>query len=114
MLVQPFIENAIWHGIMPLQEKRKGKIELKITQNEHYLQITIEDNGVGRVASEKSKTERSHKSLGMQLVAERLGLIESNGNQKANMEVVDLSDDKNQALGTRIVINLPNTNDERY
>jgi ligand-binding sensor domain-containing protein/anti-sigma regulatory factor (Ser/Thr protein kinase) len=107
MLIQPFIENAIWHGIMPLQEKRKGKIELNVKQNDTSLEISIRDNGVGRKASQQSKEVVKHKSLGMQLVQERLALIESQNNRKAGMQVIDLFDNNKEACGTEVKISIP-------
>ncbi|MES1224801.1 MAG: histidine kinase, partial [Bacteroidota bacterium] len=114
MLIQPFIENAIWHGIMPLQEIRKGRIELTCALKKNYLLLTIEDNGVGRKASESAKQDVGHRSLGMQLVAERLALIEVQGSERASMKVIDLTDEHHQPRGTRIEIKLPNSTENEY
>ncbi len=109
MLIQPFIENAIWHGIMPLQDARKGKIELIFSQSPHFLEISIRDNGIGRKASQRAKEVDKHKSLGMQLVQERLALIESHQKRKASMQATDLFNENNEVCGTQIHIKLPQT-----
>ncbi len=114
MLIQPFIENAIWHGIMPLKEKAKGKIELIFSQNETNLEIVIQDNGIGRIASERAKQDSKHKSMGMQLVMERLALIKSSGANKASLEVTDLTNEKMEPQGTLIKIVLPKSIDHEY
>lgn len=107
MLIQPFIENAIWHGIMPLKEIRKGKIELRFTLHPNRLEIEIEDNGVGRIQALKSKSDKNHKSLGIQLVQERLELLDSKSTGKANLLLIDLQNNANESLGTLVKIIIP-------
>jgi len=110
MLIQPFIENAIWHGIMPLQDKRKGIIQLKISIQNEMLQIEIVDNGIGRIAANQKKLSGNHKSMGMQLVEERLSLLVSSNKQKASLKIIDLVDEHQQAFGTHISILIPYEN----
>ena len=73
MLLQPYIENAIWHGIMPLEDGGDLKIAI-LLKNEHTLNIEIYDNGVGINNSIKDKTQ-SHESKGMSLTRERIDLL---------------------------------------
>ncbi len=68
MLIQPDVENAIWHGL--LQKEEKGKLWVRFKKmNGHTLQVEIEDNGIGRerAMALKSKSTVKHKSYGMQI-----------------------------------------------
>ena len=111
MLIQPFVENSIWHGIMPLNELRKGKIELQLSLKKPYLIISIIDNGIGRNQPAKDQPEKKHKSLGIQLVEERISLINSSSKEKAHLEINDLTDEKGNPSGTQVTILLPYEND---
>lgn len=104
MIIQPFIENAIWHGLM--HKKEKGIISLYIRWlNESRLKIIIEDNGVGRKNASELKSSTSHagKSLGMQLTEERLKVL-SEGNN--TIRIIDLSDAENKPAGTRVELEI--------
>ncbi len=72
MLIQPFVENAIWHGIAPA--KGKGKIWLTFQQLDRELRITIEDNGVG-LKPEVKREQKKHISRGIELTRERLRIL---------------------------------------
>lgn len=108
MLLQPYVENAIWHGLM----HKNGYRELKISFDridEEIFQCRIEDNGVGRKKSfeikERNATTRRHKSKGLQIAKDRLNLIDRQG-QHASVEIVDKYDSDDVATGTMIVIEL--------
>jgi len=103
MLLQPYVENAIWHGLM--NKKGKGQIKIRIIEDGEYLCCTIEDNGIGRVEAAELKLKRNieHKSIGMTVAKERLDLIGNNG---VNLESIDLYDDEGVAKGTKIVIRI--------
>ncbi len=73
MVLQPFLENAIIHGIAPLTEK--GKLDIIIAAKDNTLFITITDNGIGIKKSQQLKTDTKHKSKGMYLIKERLQLL---------------------------------------
>ena len=75
MLIQPYVENAIWHGIMNLDQQRKGKLTLTFTKTEQLIKIVIEDNGVGRKASQSYKKNSEHKPLAMKLTKKRLEIM---------------------------------------
>lgn len=78
LLVQPFIENAIWHGILPLEET--GKIVIHFLRFKEQLLIEIEDNGIGRNAShkiERTFVMKNQKSSGMEMTKRRLKIINS-------------------------------------
>jgi Histidine kinase len=77
MLLQPYVENAIWHGIMHKEEGGRIDVNVRVLENKHTLAITIKDDGVGRekAALLKSKTATEQKSFGTKVTGERLNLI---------------------------------------
>jgi uncharacterized membrane-anchored protein YhcB (DUF1043 family) len=108
MLLQPFIENAIWHGIMPLKGKRQGEISIKVTADSDSMFISIEDNGVGREQSAAFNKNSTHKSIGMHLCENRLSILNSNtNNKKYSFIVEDLYDIKKMPAGTKVTITTP-------
>jgi sensor histidine kinase YesM len=100
LIIQPFVENAIWHGLH--NKNDKGNIEIKVKENvEHNLIITIEDDGIGRKASALIKQEQvKHKSYGIDITINRLKLLNNNN----SVTFTDLYDEKNMAVGTRVTI----------
>jgi sensor histidine kinase YesM len=107
MLVQPFLENAIWHGLM----NKTGERQLHISwrhEKDQVLLCEIIDNGVGR--SEAARRHKgglktgSHQSKGMQLCQERVELYKSLFNTRFSVQVVDLVDADNQPAGTKVNI----------
>jgi LytS/YehU family sensor histidine kinase len=105
-LIQPFIENAIWHGIMGLQG-RKGMIRVITRRKDGKLICTVEDDGIGikKSAEQKDRNERK-KSRGMALAIERLRIINSLQRTSCQIRVADLYPDRDET-GTRIEIELP-------
>jgi LytS/YehU family sensor histidine kinase len=74
MMLQPYIENSIWHGIMGLNNLRKGNISISISEENEMLRIDIKDNGVGREEAMKQKT-KNHKSKANKLNERRINII---------------------------------------
>ncbi|HEY1112153.1 MAG TPA: histidine kinase [Chitinophagaceae bacterium] len=108
MLLQPFVENAIWHGLMHRTEG--GKLTIDIEEQGGLLQCTIQDNGIGRskAAELKSKSASFKKSMGMEITANRLQLLYNGNGSGANaLNIVDLQDENGEALGTRVVLRIP-------
>lgn len=109
MLLQPFIENSINHGITALKD-RKGFIEIIMSQQNDKLLIIIEDNGIGIKKSEEQQTNyiHTHKSRGMQIVNERISTLQQSENRKIEIKIIDKQTDndiRNSASsGTRIEI----------
>ena len=103
MLLQPYVENAIWHGLM--NKKGKGVIKIGISVDGEYLCCAIEDNGIGRLAAAEIKAKRNieQKSIGMSVTKERLDLISNN---EVNVETIDLYDDEGNASGTKMYIRI--------
>ncbi len=108
MMLQPFVENAIWHGIANKQNG-VGKIIIKILKTENYLKCVIEDNGIGRVASAAIKNQkgRSHKSKALDITKERLRILQAKNKNKAEITFEDLMDKKGNAAGTRAILLIP-------
>lgn len=106
-MIQPFIENAIWHGIMGI--KGVGCISIYFVKNQNKITCTIEDNGIGREKSKlmKSGFKRDQKSLGISLVESRLNLLNSLYGIDMHSLVTDLYDKDGHASGTKVVIDLP-------
>lgn len=108
MLVQPYAENAIWHGLM--QKEDKGKLWIRfIKQNENILKVEIEDNGVGRQKAKEAecKDTLKRKSYGMQISRDRIALINKLYKYSTSVNVQDLTDENGNASGTKITITIP-------
>jgi len=108
MFLQPFVENSIWHGILPME--KPGKIDIDIKYNQ-YNEITfvIEDNGIGVDYSLSQKNKHSHVPKGMDLTAGRLQILKEITNK--NIKIVgpfQINDKSNKAHGTRVVITVDN------
>ncbi len=106
MIIQPYVENAIWHGL--LHKKEKGSVFVRIekfeTQNSESLIIEILDDGIGRdkAAVLKSKKSNTNKSYGMQITAQRIEQLNSSN----KVDTVDLIDNEGNAKGTRVTITI--------
>lgn len=108
MVLQPFVENAIWHGLMHKEENEKGNITIAIKEDKDRLLCTIEDNGIGRERARQlgEQSVLKRKSMGMKITEDRLKLL-NHGNTEPVIFITDLKDNKNHARGTRIEINIP-------
>ncbi len=108
LLLQPYVENAIWHGLM--YKKEGGKIKIDVAQpSEHLLHIEITDNGVGRemAGAYKSKSATRQKSFGLKMTSERIDIINQLYEMEADVKIVDLKDARNNATGTKVTIQIP-------
>ncbi|GAA4400118.1 hypothetical protein GCM10023187_12930 [Nibrella viscosa] len=106
LLIQPYVENAIWHGIMHKEEP--GHIRISLDMAGDMLVCNIEDDGIGRrrAAELKSKSATKRKSLGMQITAHRIKLINELHGKETTMQVVDLVDALGEPCGTRVVLHI--------
>lgn len=107
MMIQPFLENAIWHGLL----KKKGLKVLKInvSSDETFLYFQIEDNGIGRAAAENQKNQikLEHTSKALSILDERMKIITELNQIKADFTIIDLYDSAQKPLGTRVEIKIP-------
>jgi putative methionine-R-sulfoxide reductase with GAF domain/streptogramin lyase len=100
LIIQPYIENAIHHGLKPLQNK-KGELIITATIKSNTLQYTITDNGIGRKkAAEYNLTKTQHQSYGMQLTQQRIDLF--NNQQQNNVTIQDIEEGNN--TGTIVTV----------
>jgi sensor histidine kinase YesM len=108
MLIQPYIENAIWHGL--LHKEEKGNLLIDFSKNtDSELVVTIQDDGIGREkASElKSKQVLKKKSYGMQITEDRIGIINRIQNINATCTIEDVKDSRGNIAGTKVVLTIP-------
>lgn len=108
MIIQPFVENAIKHGVCYLTNKR-GKLTIRFYKKEDALYCEIDDNGIGRDASQKLKTEagRIYKSQGMELTRKRLDLMSKKNRAGYEITITDKTNNLHESEGTTITIKLP-------
>ncbi len=105
-LIQPFIENAIWHGLRGL-ESRKGKITLKFTRKDNKTICIVEDDGIGRMKAEAMKSNSYVKeSRGIAIVNERLNIINKLLKGSYKVTISDLYPERTET-GTKVEIDLP-------
>jgi hypothetical protein len=105
MTIQPFVENAIWHGLKPKEKDRL--LTLSISKEGKMLNIIIEDNGIGRQNSKAIKEEgfmHETKSYGLQITKERFAILRNIRGKKSEFEIKDLFDNDNVPTGTRVTI----------
>jgi len=108
LLLQPFVENAIWHGLMHREEG--GTVRVRVTQpDEQWLRVDITDDGIGRAkaAEYKSKSATRHKSFGMKVTAERIELINQLYQTNTRIEISDLTTPDGQPSGTQVTVHIP-------
>jgi tetratricopeptide (TPR) repeat protein len=109
LILQPFLENAIWHGLSLKQGDKNLTIELIDDKVNACVNIHIIDNGVGREKALAIKKKRIHnkKSLGIQLTKDRLKAFMKEFNKDYSIEIVDLYDKNKEAIGTQVIIKIP-------
>ena len=108
LLLQPYVENAIWHGLMHKPEG--GTVHVRVTQpQENLLQLTITDDGVGRAraAELKSKSASHHKSFGLKMTSERIALINQFYQTHTQITIDDLVAADGQPAGTEVILQIP-------
>ena len=103
LLVQPFLENAINHGIGP-SDRSDLKICLKVKLIHNMIHYIIEDNGIGRDQSRiyNQLNKPFHKSVGMKLTQDRINIFNQQGGSSESVKIIDLFDGDHQPMGTRI------------
>ena len=106
LLLQPFCENAIWHGLM--QKDRHGQLNIELSMDNKVLQCTISDDGIGRDAAErlKSKSAGTQKSMGLQITAQRLALLNQDKGVHTLYEIEDMKDENGNAAGTKVIVRI--------
>ncbi len=100
LIFQPYVENAIIHGLTP--KKNNGLLKIDLEKRNNFLICTIEDNGIGRQESNKIKKNKHniHKSVGLSITSQRLEIINKTNNVAVN--IIDLKNNKNLPCGTKV------------
>ena len=115
LMVQPFVENAIWHGLLHKEGIKKLKLEFSNNSDE-FLTCVIEDNGIGRSKAasirDNNISSRVHESKGISIISERLVLLQQKTGKPASVEIVDLYNGNEEARGTKVIISIPYYNPE--
>lgn len=104
LMIQPIVENAIWHGLM--QAEADKKIQIDFTQQKNKIRCTVEDNGIGIRRSEKLKeTNRPpHNSVGLENLKKRIKIMNEKYDTECSLEITDLGDEGKDRKGTRVVL----------
>ena len=108
LILQPFLENAIWHGLSSKEGDKSIWIEVK-KENDYFTAISIYDNGIGRAAAEVIKENKvlKRKSIGIDITKERLANFSKDYENSFDFKMVDLFDDNNNPNGTKVTIHIP-------
>lgn len=110
LLLQPFCENAVWHGLM--HKESKGHLNIIISEvtseNDKVLHCVIEDDGIGRgkAAEFKSKSAENEKSLGLKITTERLALLNKENNFSTFYKIEDVINGHNEVAGTKVQLKI--------
>ena len=106
LLLQPFAENAIWHGL--LQKEGERHLSIEFGEENNLLHCSIVDNGIGRKAAAtlKSKSAETQKSMGLKITKERLALFNGAPEHQNILEIEDLFDKDGRAAGTRVLLTI--------
>jgi ligand-binding sensor domain-containing protein len=108
LIIQPFVENAIWHGIR--RDRRDGKIHVIVSQrDEDFVRIVVLDNGIGRTEALKQNTNKSsiQKSFGVEITRNRLTMH----HKKCALSIADIASENGEVQGTRVTIDIYIGND---
>ena len=108
LILQPFLENALWHGLS--SKSGEKRIDLHVSRaNTKFINISITDNGVGREEAEKLKQSKvlKRKSVGIDITRERLANFSKDYQNSFEVEIIDLYDAKGMPSGTQIILHIP-------
>lgn len=101
LLLQPFAENAIWHGLLNSAHKIKV-IKIEISVHDQHLAIIIDDNGIGRKEANKLSVKKLYKSMGIALSKERIKLYNHDHQNTLSLSIIDKANYDGLSLGTRV------------
>jgi len=108
MLLQPYVENAIKHGLLHKKENREIDISFAKLAN-NTIECVIIDNGIGRKKSKEIQAKRSrfHKSFADNATQERLDLLNFEKEEKIGVQMIDLQNKEKIGIGTKVIITIP-------
>lgn len=107
LLLQPFVENAIIHGLVP--KKGPGRIDISFALSGEHLICTITDDGIGieRSRQMKEQSVSVHKSMALDITKKRLEMIKAFTSRKADVDITERADDDGNIIGTQVILSLP-------
>src|SRR5437762_4352559 len=107
LILQPYAENAIWHGLMHKEDK--GQLDIEVSQEGGYLYFKVSDDGVGRKQSAAlaSKSATKHKSMGLRITADRIAMMQRSNGTESPVTINDLVNADGSAAGTEVIIKIP-------
>lgn len=107
LILQPFVENAIWHGVRPLN--RSGQIRINLRKENEILHCSVEDDGIGLEASKNSGLMDSLKkeSLGLKITEQRLQVIQRRLHVPCTYHIEEVANEEGEILGTRVELQIP-------
>lgn len=106
LLIQPYVENAIWHGLMHLKDG-SGQVLILFEKMDEHIRCTIDDNGIGRAAASEMKNKSVHKSVGMSIVAERMESMNKMYHWDMKIGIIDKFNEDGRSAGTKVELYLP-------
>jgi LytS/YehU family sensor histidine kinase len=106
LIIQPYVENAIWHGMMHLDDKI-GKLQIKIEMVNGFLKCLIDDNGIGRKKSREIKGGKIHRSVGLSITKERLENLNAIYHSNLSVKLKDKYDENGLGSGTTVELFIP-------
>jgi len=106
MMIQPLVENAIWHGLMNSSDEKK--LMISFTQHNNRVRCVIEDNGIGIQQSEKLRKEHRpmHRSMGLENLRNRIRIMNEKYKTDCTIEITDLAEIGSVHSGTRVILEL--------
>jgi tetratricopeptide (TPR) repeat protein len=109
LILQPFLENAIWHGLSSKTKDKKIIINIREATDDNYMYISITDNGIGRMASEEIKQNKvlKRKSVGIDITKERLSNFSKDYLNSFNLQILDLYKEDGTPDGTKVLLHIP-------
>src|ERR1017187_4787025 len=107
LILQPYVENAIWHGLMHKEEK--GHLNIDLSEEDDHLYFKITDNGIGREKAKalSSKSATKHKSMGLRITAHRIAMLHNSEALESPVTINDLVNADSSAAGTEVIIKIP-------
>jgi LytS/YehU family sensor histidine kinase len=106
LIIQPFVENAIWHGLMHLKDKQ-GEVLIGFEKVNGNLKCTISDNGIGRERSMELKKGAMHESMGLSIAKERLQIVNMLNKAKTSINLIDKTNTDGSPSGTIVELFMP-------
>ena len=107
MLAQPFVENALIHGMLRNNPHAKIQVKVSLSKNMDSVQFQIKDNGIGINEAKKSRTNTNHKSIATSIALDRVKIYNFKSAKKMNFEIADLKNNDPNQSGTQVTYSIP-------